>query len=130
MDHKEKSEEYWKEKLTPEEYHILREKGTEAAFSGELLDNKGKGKYTCKACKAELFSSEDKFDSGSGWPSFTKPFSAEAVQEEPDESFGIKQTEVLCSRCGGHLGHVFPDGPPETGLRYCINSKALDFKEQ
>ena len=139
-----KDEQHWKEKLTPEEYHILSEKGTEPPFSGDLLNTKDAGMYVCKACGAELFSSKDKFDSGSGWPSFTKPASEEAVHEEDDTSLGMKRTETLCSKCGGHLGHVFPDGPetlPDlpagkaggrqaTGNRYCINSLALDFKKE
>jgi peptide-methionine (R)-S-oxide reductase len=124
------AEEEWKEKLTPEEYHILREKGTERPFSGKLLDNKKKGKYVCAGCGNELFDSEDKFDSGTGWPSFTEPSDKDNVKEHEDLSYGMVRTEVLCSKCGGHLGHVFDDGPKPTGKRYCMNSASLEFKEK
>lgn len=122
--------EEWKERLTDEEYRILREKGTERAFTGDLLGNKKQGTYTCAGCQLPLFSSETKFKSGSGWPSFYQPMIDENVTEERDYSLGMIRIEVLCSRCGGHLGHVFEDGPEPTGLRYCINSAALDFEEE
>lgn len=132
----EKSEQEWKKKLTQEEYHILRDKGTEPAFSGEYNDNKEEGMYLCRGCGVKLFSSSAKFDSESGWPSFYAPAHEGAVNEEDGTSFGAKRTEVLCSNCDGHLGHVFADGPTRTkkgkrteGLRYCINSISLDFKE-
>ena len=138
----------WKKRLTPEQYRVLREKGTEAPFIGELLHNKETGVYTCTACGTSLFSSDTKFDSGSGWPSFfdviEKAISREAgspdspkgefrgnVELVPDDSLGTSRTEVVCATCGGHLGHVFPDGPEDKGgQRYCINSCALDFKEE
>lgn len=122
-----KTEEEWRKQLTPEEYKVLRQKGTERAFTGEFNDFKEKGVFTCAACGQELFSSETKFESGTGWPSFYKPISKEAVAEETDRAYGMLRTEVLCSNCGGHLGHVFPDGPKPTGLRYCLNSVSLDF---
>ncbi|NPV51238.1 MAG: peptide-methionine (R)-S-oxide reductase MsrB [Candidatus Methanofastidiosum sp.] len=124
------TEEEWKKKLTPEEYHILREKGTERPFSGKLLDNKKKGKYVCAGCGNELFDSEDKFDSGTGWPSFSEPSEKDNVEEHDDLSYGMVRTEVLCSKCGGHLGHVFDDGPKPTGKRYCMNSASLKFEEK
>ncbi len=120
----------WKEKLTEMEYYVLREKGTERAFTGDLWNNHDKGTYTCAACKLPLFESSTKFESGSGWPSFYQPISKENVAEETDKTYGMSRTEVLCSRCGGHLGHVFPDGPKPTGLRYCINSVSLDFEKK
>ncbi|NYT04131.1 MAG: peptide-methionine (R)-S-oxide reductase MsrB [Candidatus Methanofastidiosa archaeon] len=123
-------EDEWKKKLTPEEYHILREKGTERPFSGKLLDNKKKGKYVCAGCGNELFDSEDKFDSGTGWPSFSEPSEKDNVEEHDDLSYGMVRTEVLCSKCGGHLGHVFDDGPKPTGKRYCMNSASLKFEEK
>ncbi len=122
-----KSESEWKKELTEQEYYVLREKGTERAFSGDLLNNKKEGVYTCAACGQELFSSKTKFESGTGWPSFYKPLNEKNVEEKKDRSLGMVREEVLCSRCGGHLGHVFPDGPEPTGLRYCLNSAALDF---
>ena len=125
-----KSEDEWRECLTPEQYRILREKGTERAFTGKYYNHHGKGVYTCAACGQELFQSTEKYDSGTGWPSFWKPAADGNVAEESDSSLGMKRTEILCSRCGGHLGHVFDDGPAPTGLRYCVNSAALDFSEE
>lgn len=119
----------WRAKLTPEQYRILREAGTEPPGSGELLDNKEQGEYRCAGCGEPLFSSDDKYDSGSGWPSFTKPKEGEAVSEHGDDSHGMVRTEVRCAKCEGHLGHVFEDGPGENGLRYCVNSAALKFDQ-
>ena len=125
-----KSEEEWRGCLTPEEFRILREKGTEMAFTGKYNKHNEKGVYTCAGCGAELFSSETKYDSGSGWPSFWKPISDEKVDTETDNSLFMKRTEIICSRCGGHLGHMFEDGPRPTGLRYCVNSVSLGFEPQ
>jgi peptide-methionine (R)-S-oxide reductase len=120
----------WREKLTEEQYRVLREKGTEAPFTGELVYNKQDGTYVCAGCGQELFSSETKFDSGSGWPSYYDVVNQRHVRLEADTSHGMQRVEVVCSQCGGHLGHVFPDGPPDkTGQRYCINSAALGFKK-
>lgn len=126
----EKSKEEWRESLTSEEYNILREKGTEPPFTGKFVDNKKRGMYKCAACGNELFSSDTKFDSGSGWPSFWNPVSKEYIEIKDDNSMGMRRVEVLCERCGGHLGHVFDDGPDPTGKRYCINSASLHFEEQ
>jgi len=122
-------ESYWKEKLTPQQYHILREKGTERAFTGALYNNHTKGMYQCAACGQDLFSSDAKFESGSGWPSFDDPVNLEHVELHEDRSFLMRRVEVTCKNCGSHLGHVFEDGPRETtGLRYCINSASLAFQ--
>ena len=124
-----KSEEEWKKELSPEVFHIMREKGTENPFTGKYYKNKEKGTYLCAACGNLLFSSETKFESGSGWPSFYAPLEKGSIETGSDESHGMVRTEVHCSRCGGHLGHMFNDGPPPTGLRYCINSASLDFQK-
>jgi peptide-methionine (R)-S-oxide reductase len=118
----------WRERLTPTQYHVLREAGTERAFSGHYNANKADGVYHCAACGLPLFDSDDKYDSGSGWPSYTRPIEPEAVTDKRDVSHGMVRTESLCARCDSHLGHVFPDGPPPTGLRYCMNSISLDFR--
>ncbi|MBX7240437.1 MAG: peptide-methionine (R)-S-oxide reductase MsrB [Bacteroidia bacterium] len=125
-----KSEEEWKNELSPEEYRVLREKGTERAFTGAYWNNHEDGVYLCAACGQELFDSETKFESGTGWPSFFAPLSKEAVEEETDISFGMVRTEVMCGKCGGHLGHVFNDGPKPTKMRYCINSVSLKFQKE
>jgi len=124
------SEEEWKKKLTPDQYRVLRKKGTEPPGTGKLLHNKEKGVYTCGACGAELFSSDTKYDSGSGWPSFYAPMSDDKVEEHSDNSLFMKRTEIVCKNCGSHLGHVFDDGPQPTGERYCVNSLSLGFKKK
>lgn len=128
MDKLNLSDAEWRERLSPEQFHVLRQAGTERAFSGHYNANKADGIYHCAGCGLELFDSEDKYDSGSGWPSFTQPIDAERVTDHRDTSHSMVRIESRCGRCDGHLGHVFPDGPPPTGLRYCMNSVSLDFQ--
>lgn len=122
------TDEEWRERLSPERYAVLRKGGTEPAWSGELLHVEGSGMFTCAGCGAELFPSEAKFESGSGWPSFYRALDQGKVEEHTDRSHGMSRTEINCARCGGHLGHVFPDGPAPTGLRYCVNSLSIDYR--
>lgn len=120
----------WRQRLTSEQYHVLREAGTERPFTGEYWNSKEPGHYLCAGCGAELFDATDKYESGTGWPSFSRPISEEGVERETDSKFGMSRTEVRCARCGGHLGHVFTDGPGPDGLRYCMNSAALQLKPE
>jgi peptide-methionine (R)-S-oxide reductase len=126
----EKTDAEWRDDLTPEQYEVLRRKGTEAPFTGKYVNNHDDGMYHCAACGAALFASDTKFESGTGWPSFTSPAVAANVKTEDDYAHGMHRIEVMCAHCGGHLGHVFPDGPGENGLRYCINSCSLDFNPE
>lgn len=128
MEKIEKTDAEWREILSPEQYHVLREAGTERAFTGIHWDNHDAGQYTCAACGAELFDSSTKYDSGSGWPSFMRPLRPEAVKLHSDVSYGMERVEVVCARCEGHLGHVFPDGPGPEGTRFCMNSASLNFE--
>jgi methionine-R-sulfoxide reductase len=125
-----KTDAEWKAILSPEQYYVIREKGTEHPFSGKLLENKEKGIYTCAACGNELFTSDMKFDSHCGWPSFDKEIAGGKIKTHTDTSLGMIRTEIMCARCGGHLGHIFDDGPTATGMRYCVNSLSLDFKRE
>lgn len=128
MDKVQKSDEQWREMLTPERFYVTRQKGTERAFTGEFWDHRAQGIYRCVCCQTPLFASDTKFDAGCGWPSYFEPINPDNVREEADHSHGMVRTEVLCNVCDAHLGHVFPDGPPPTGLRYCINSLSLTFE--
>ncbi|MBW3534160.1 MAG: peptide-methionine (R)-S-oxide reductase MsrB [Gemmatimonadetes bacterium] len=124
----EKTDEQWREELTPEEYRVMRQKGTERAFTGAYWDTRTAGTYRCRGCGTELFDSQTKFDAGCGWPSFYEALDRGRIREQEDTTFGMRRTEVVCARCDAHLGHVFPDGPEPTGLRYCINSVSLDLE--
>jgi peptide-methionine (R)-S-oxide reductase len=126
----EKTDAQWRAELTPEQYRVMREKGTERAFTGAYVDNHEKGMYKCAACGEPLFDSETKFESGSGWPSFFKPLSSDAIETEEDRAHGMRRTEIMCKKCGAHLGHVFEDGPKPTGQRYCVNSVSLNFEKK
>ena len=130
MPSRKKTEQEWKQELTPEQFRVCRQKGTEPPFTGEYNDSKTPGVYRCACCGAELFRSEDKFESGTGWPSFVRPANEDNVATETDSSYGMRRTEVLCGQCDAHLGHVFPDGPRPSGLRYCINSVSLKLDEK
>ena len=126
----EKTEAEWKQQLTPEEFHVIRQKGTERAFTGEYCEHHDPGLYTCRACGTPLFDSTVKFESGTGWPSFTEPVQQDVVQYDLDTTYGMQRVEVMCNVCDGHLGHVFPDGPPPSGLRYCLNSASIRKAEK
>jgi len=125
-----KTESEWREKLSPEQYQVLRQGGTERPFTGRYWDSKAEGVYRCAGCGEKLFSSDTKYESRSGWPSFFQPLASDLIDEEVDRSFGMTRTEIKCANCGGHLGHVFDDGPNPTGLRYCVNSASLDLEEE
>lgn len=130
MDKVTKTDEEWRKELTPEQYHVARQKGTEPAFTGKYWDNHEKGLYRCACCGAELFQSDTKFESGTGWPSFYAPVDPDKVRTEEDTSYGMRRVEALCAQCDAHLGHVFPDGPKPSGLRYCMNSASLNFEKK